>query len=165
MGNRAVRSATLWPVVLAMEKAFPVLMSPAVDAVRTVASSEHLTDGLLATVWVKKACLRTHCRFRREQYQIIPHSERQQHCGFTACGCFCDMRITAQLYQQKCPDLEHSIPLEDILKACCYAHCIHLLAGSRGWQPAVPHQQGEDTAAGLHGIPEDSTPARQGHER
>ena len=63
MGNRALRSATLWPVVLAMEKAFPVLMSPAADAVRRVASSEHLTDALLAFMWVQKVGLRTHRHF------------------------------------------------------------------------------------------------------
>ena len=45
------------------------------------------------------------------------------------------------------------------------AHSMNLLAGSRGWQPALPHQQGENTAAGLHGISEDGTSARQGHER
>ena len=63
MGNRALRSATLWPVVLAIEKAFPVLMSPAADAVRRVASSEHLTDALLAFMWVQKVDLRTHRHF------------------------------------------------------------------------------------------------------
>lgn len=63
MGNRALPSATLWPVVLAMEKAFPVLMSPAADAVRRAASSEHLTDALLASMWVHKAGLRTHGTF------------------------------------------------------------------------------------------------------
>ena len=55
MGNRAVPAANVWAVVQAMEKAFPVLMSPAVDAVRASESGLYPTSESLALLWVQKA--------------------------------------------------------------------------------------------------------------
>ena len=55
MGNRAVPAANVWAVVQAMEKAFPVLMSPAVDAVRAMTAALHPTAEALALLWIQKA--------------------------------------------------------------------------------------------------------------
>ena len=55
MGNRSVPAGSVWAVVQAMEKAFPVLMSPAVDAVRASESGLHPTSESLALLWVQKA--------------------------------------------------------------------------------------------------------------
>lgn len=60
MGNRALPSTSVWAVVLAMEKAFPVLMGPGVDAVRTMTYSQQLTSESLALLWVKQVDLYTH---------------------------------------------------------------------------------------------------------
>ena len=54
MGNRAVPAANVWTIVLAMEKAFPVLISPAVDAVRAMTDGLHLTAEALALLWIQK---------------------------------------------------------------------------------------------------------------
>ena len=56
-GNRAVPAADVWAMIHAMEKAFPVLMSPAVDAVRAMTASSHLPEESLALLWVQKVCL------------------------------------------------------------------------------------------------------------
>ena len=39
VGNRVITAARLWDVVLAMQRAFPVLISPGVDAVTASAGS------------------------------------------------------------------------------------------------------------------------------
>ncbi len=54
MGNRALRSTNVWEVVLAMEKAFPVLLSPSVDTVRMIGESQHLVTEALAILWILK---------------------------------------------------------------------------------------------------------------
>ncbi len=54
MGNRSVPAANVWAMVQAMEKAFPVLMSPAVDAVRAMTAASHPTAEYLALLWVQK---------------------------------------------------------------------------------------------------------------
>lgn len=49
VGNRVIPAARLWNVVLAMERAFPVLISPGVDAVKASAGS---TDQGLEELWI-----------------------------------------------------------------------------------------------------------------
>ncbi|KAK9917040.1 hypothetical protein WJX75_000268 [Coccomyxa subellipsoidea] len=52
VGNRAIPSTGLWNVVLAMERAFPVLLSPGVDAVR---SQEASGMGSVSKLWIQQA--------------------------------------------------------------------------------------------------------------
>lgn len=51
VGNRAIPSTGLWNVVLAMERAFPVLLSPGVDAVR---SQEASSMGTVSKLWIQQ---------------------------------------------------------------------------------------------------------------
>ena len=54
MGNRAVPAASVWAMVQAMEKAFPVLLSPTADAVRALTDGLHPTAESSALLWIKK---------------------------------------------------------------------------------------------------------------
>lgn len=67
MGNRALPSTSVWEVVLAMEKAFPVLLSPSVDAVRMMGESQHLMTEALAILWVQKVGYRAFTPLGKEQ--------------------------------------------------------------------------------------------------
>lgn len=51
VGNRAIPAASLWNVVLAMERAFPVLMGPGVDAVRP---HEDRGQQVLCQLWIQQ---------------------------------------------------------------------------------------------------------------
>jgi len=81
VGNRALPTKKLWAVVQAMEKAFPVLMSPSVDAVRAMTDDLHLTAEALALLWIQKVRL------------LVLY-----HIQLVKCACDCPQHLGDSLY-------------------------------------------------------------------